>query len=341
MRFKGKFMRRNKISLNKKLGTYATIDLGTNNCRLLIARPTPHSFTVIDSFSKITRLGEGLAENNVISQKAAGNTITALKKCALKLQKHNLSQSRFVATAACRRALNGQEFINLVEQETGIKLEIISEQEEARLAVVACVPLLNRQVSKTLVFDIGGGSTQISWAHVDLNGQVRIEGFTSIPMGVVTVSEGFFGYEITPKDYKVIASRMMPLLEEFEKKYNISEYIENNKVQMIGTSGTVTTIAAFHLNLNTYVKSVVDGLNLSFDDVAKVQRKFEKMPIKDRIKHPCIGEKRSDLVMAGFAILDTILNFWPVGELTVSDRGLREGVLMDLMGRDSDKVKYE
>ncbi len=325
----------------KKVGTYAAIDLGTNNCRLLIARPTPHSFSVVDSFSKITRLGEGLAENNVISQKAGRNTIEALKRCAAKLEKHPIAKSRFIATAACRRALNGQEFIKLIEKETGIKLEIVSEKEEARLAVVACVPLLNRQVSRTLVFDIGGGSTQVSWAHVGVDGQVTIEGFTSIPMGVVTVSEGFFGYEITPKDYKVIALRMKPLLEEFEKKYNIREYIANNAVQMIGTSGTVTTITAFHLNLQNYSKSVVDGFNLGFDDIARVQRKFEKMPIKERMKHPCIGERRSDLVMAGFAILDTIINFWPVGELTVSDRGLREGLLMDLMQKDSDRVKYE
>ncbi len=334
-------MKKSLHTARKKNEIYATIDLGTNNCRLLIARPTPHSFMVMDAFSKITRLGEGLAENNVISQKAAAKTILALEKCATKLKKHKITKSRYIATATCRRALNGREFIKQVEQKTGIKLEIISEKEEARLGVVACVPLLNRRVSKTIVFDIGGGSTQISWANVNEQGKVKIEGFTSIPMGVVTVSEGFFGYEITPKDYKVIALRMMPLLEEFEKKHNIKNYIENNKVQMIGTSGTVTKIAAFHLNLQTYIKSAVDGMNLTFSDISKVQKKFEKMPVKERAHYPAVYERRSGLVMAGFAILDTLLNFWPVGELTVSDRGLREGVIMDLMQTDCERVKYE
>jgi exopolyphosphatase/guanosine-5'-triphosphate,3'-diphosphate pyrophosphatase len=324
--------------VRRKRGTYATIDLGTNNCRLLIAQPSPNSFKVVESFSRITRLGEGIIDNNELSEEAIERTISALKVCANKLKKRPVSQARHVATEACRRAKNGEEFIKRVKEETGLSLEIIPSEEESRLAVAGCVPLLNRNINHTLVFDIGGGSTEISWASVNSKGKAEIDGFISLPFGVVTVAEAFKDREMDYMAYESVIDRTINILNEFEKKHNILEQIENEDVQMIGTSGTITTLGAIHLGLNRYVRSAVDGLTLSFDEIKNVQDMLKEMSMKGRERHPCIGPDRADLTLAGCAILEAICSFWPIGEITVADRGLREGVLLDLMQKDIDRV---
>lgn len=311
---------------------YAAIDLGTNSCRLVIASPTPSSFRIVETFSKVTRLGEGIINDNELSRPAIRRTISALKVCAGVLEEYApIYRSRFVATAACRRAKNCPEFIAAVKRETGLNIEIISSKEESRLAVVGCIPLLNRHIKRALIFDIGGGSTEISLARVTNSGKTFIEGFVSLPYGVVTVSEAFPGNEMTELAYDTIVERTQDILKDFEEKFKIKEAIRNQEIQIIGTSGTVTVLGAVHLNLSRYNRSAVDGLSVSITDLEKTIAKIKRLGPEGRSKHPCIGSQKSDLTMAGCAIIESLLKYWPISEVTVADRGIREGILLDLI----------
>lgn len=326
--------RQNDIAIPK----YAAIDLGTTCCRLIIASPTPTSFRVIETFTKVTRLGEGIIKDNQLSRKAIQRTIAALKICAGVLAEYQpIKITRFVATAVCRRAKNTAEFLNMVKKETGLVLEIISEKEESRLATVGCVPLLNRNIKRGLIFDIGGGSTEISLARVSNSGKVFTEGYVSLPYGVVTISEAFPENDLTDLAYDVIMERTYKLLQEFDEKFQISQGLKNNEIQVIGTSGTATVLGALHLNLIKYNRNAVDGLSVSTADIYKVINKIKALGEEGRKKHPCIGIKKSGLTLAGCAIIEGLYSFWPISEITIADRGIREGVLLDMMHRDSDK----
>lgn len=316
-------------------GNYAAIDLGTNSCRLVIATPTPTSFHVVETFSKITRLGEGIINDNELSRAAIRRTVTALKVCRGVINEYApIINSRFVATAACRRAKNCQDFVDLVKKEAGINLEIISSKEESRLAVVGCVPLLNRNIKRMLVFDIGGGSTEISLARITDTGKMFIEGFVSLPYGVVTISEAFPKQDMTNLAYTTIMERTQKLLHEFDRKFGIYEGIKNQEIQVIGTSGTVTVLGAVHLNLSRYNRSAVDGISISGPDINRVINKIKNIGDEGRRKHPCIGPLKSDLTIAGCAIIESLLTYWPISEITVADRGIREGILLDMMHHD-------
>lgn len=311
---------------------YAAIDLGTTSCRLVIASPTPTSFRIVETFSKVTRLGEGIINNNELSRVAIKRTINALKVCAGVINEYApIYCFRFVATAACRRAKNCEEFLDMVKRETGLNIEIISSKEESRLAVVGCIPLLNRNIKRTLVFDIGGGSTEISLARVTNSGNTFIEGFVSLPYGVVTVSEAFPSKEMTNLAYDTIMERTHKLLKDFDEKYGISQAIKNQEIQVIGTSGTVTVLGAVHLNLTRYNRSAVDGISITKQDVDRAIAKIKRLGDEGRKRHPCIGAQKSDLTMAGCAIIEGLCSFWPIEEITVADRGIREGILLDMM----------
>lgn len=317
---------------NPNSGYYAAIDLGTNSCRLVIAEPTPSSFHVVETFSKITRLGEGIIKDNMLSKPAIRRTINALKICSGVLEEYApIVRMRFVATAACRRALNCADFEKTVAKETGLPMEVISSKEEARLAVVGCMPLLNRMIKRALVFDIGGGSTEISLARITESGKTFIEGFVSLPYGVVTISEAFPGRDMTNLAYDTIVERTQKILQEFEDKYQISEAIRNQEIQIIGTSGTVTVLGAVHLNLPRYNRAAVDGLALSGTDVERVIGKIKKMGYEGRCRHSCIGKQKADLTIAGCTIIEALGTFWPISEITIADRGIREGILLDMM----------
>ncbi len=314
---------------------YAAIDLGTTSCRLVIASPTPTSFQVIETFSKVTRLGEGIIQDNELSRAAIRRTVAALKVCAGVINEYApIHRSRFVATAACRRAKNCAEFMEQVKKETGLNIEIISSKEEARLAVVGCIPLLNRNIKRTLVFDIGGGSTEISLARITNSGKTFVEGFVSLPYGVVTISEAFPSKDMTDLAYNTIIDRTHKILKDFDEKYHIFEGIKNQEIQVIGTSGTVTVLGAVHLNLTRYNRSAVDGISISRRDIDRALNKIKMLGDEGRKKHPCIGAQKSDLTMAGCAIIEGMCSFWPIAEITVADRGIREGILLDLMHRN-------
>jgi len=314
------------------LSNYAAIDLGTNSCRLVIATPTPTSFRIVETFSKITRLGEGIINNNELSRNAIRRTVNALKVCAGVLAEYApICKSRFVATAACRRAVNCSQFLEIVKRETGLVIETISSKEESRLAVVGCLPLLSRNIKRALVFDIGGGSTEISLARTTDNGSAFIEGFVSLPYGVVTVSEAFPSQDMTNLAYDTIVERTHKILTEFEEKHHIREAIANQEIQVIGTSGTVTVLGAVHLNLPRYNRSAVDGIAMSKQEIDRTIAKIKRLGDEGRKKHPCIGTQKADLTMAGCAIIDGLCSFWPISEVTVADRGIREGILLDMM----------
>lgn len=330
--------------------TFAAIDLGTNNCRLLVARPDADGFRVVDAFSRIVRLGEGMIANNRLSDPAMLRTIDALRICAGKIRRNGTTRVRAVATEACRRAENGADFVVRAFQESGIELEIIETGEEARLALTGCAPLYESPDSGegyALLFDIGGGSTQVTWLRLGkpLVGRAHPEfsvlGYVSLPCGVVTLSErfgaveneaGFVSYDI----YRAVCAHVGALLEPFEREHGIAALVEVGRVQMVGTSGTVTTLAGVLLDLPRYDRARVDGRALTFEDLDQGRNQLMKLDRSGRAAHPCIGPQRADLVIAGCAVLHAICDAWPVGGLKVADRGLREGILHGLM-QDADR----
>ena len=309
---------------------YAAVDLGTNNCRLLIARPTRRGFRVAGSFSRIVRLGEGLAETGRLSERAMDRTVDALKICAGRMRSHDVRFSRNVATEACRRALNCSEFMDRVVTETGLTLETISSEEEARLAVAGCRNLFRRGASRALVFDIGGGSTELIWVDYADDGRYEIEDIVSLPYGVVTLSERCGG-NVTPPVYDELVEEVTEKLKPFDQANGIAEHITHSDIQVLGTSGTVTTLGAVHLGLKRYSRTRIDGLDVGFDSLVTTGKKLAALNYRDRVAVPCIGAERAELVVPGSAILEAIRNTWPVSEIRIADRGLREGMLLELM----------
>jgi exopolyphosphatase / guanosine-5'-triphosphate,3'-diphosphate pyrophosphatase len=323
---------------------YAAIDLGTNNCRLLIARPSGAHFVVIDAFSRVVRLGEGLAQSGRLSDAAMDRALAALHVCAEKLKKRNVHLARSVATEACRRASNGAEFIERVHRETGIRLNIITAQEEARLAVLGCHILLERGDGPAMIFDIGGGSTEM--VLVDPADPVpRILDWQSVPWGVVSLTEGVGPIADSPEaraaGYAEMRARVARGFAPFVAR--IAEIraraIEQGAIRLLGTSGTVTTLASLHLGLPQYDRRAVDGLIVPTADMRAISQRLAHLSPAERIGVPCIGRERSDLVVAGCAILETIFDIWPADRLGIADRGIREGILRSLMATGGDAVR--
>jgi exopolyphosphatase/guanosine-5'-triphosphate,3'-diphosphate pyrophosphatase len=313
--------------------TYGAVDLGTNNCRLLIARPNDEGFTVIDAFSRIVRLGEGLSQTGRLSTAAMDRAVAALGVCADKLRRRNVSLSRSVATEACRRASNGEEFAERVRTETGVVLDIIEPAEEARLAVLGCHKLLEPGDGPALIFDIGGGSTELVLVEPGDEGP-RIRAWWSAPWGVVSLTESEGKEALEGPDRLKAYKRMR---ERARRAFaNFSVMLPENKegIRLLGTSGTVTTLASVHLALPAYDRRAVDGLHVPIEAMQKISGMIAGMDYLERSGLPCIGNERADLVVAGCAILEAIIEIWPAKNLGVADRGIREGILRSLMARD-------
>ncbi|MBM6576883.1 Ppx/GppA family phosphatase [Microvirga sp. SRT01] len=309
---------------------YAALDLGTNNCRLLIARPQGPGFAVVDAFSRIVRLGEGLAASGRLSDAAVERTIAALRVCADKLKRRNVTLARSVATEACRRAVNGPAFIERVHEETGIRLDIISAEEEARLAVLGCHALIEPGGGPALVFDIGGGSTEL--VLVDTEGPApRVIDWHSAPWGVVSLTESAGGGEDAEGRAKSYAA-MRALVADSMAAFAARLPRGVARPRLLGTSGTVTTLGSVHLGLSHYDRSAVDGLIAPASAMRDISRSLAEKSIAERAKVACIGNERADLVVAGCAILETIMDLWPAERLGIADRGIREGILRSLMG---------
>ncbi|GHF27206.1 exopolyphosphatase [Kordiimonas sediminis] len=315
---------------------YSAIDLGTNNCRLLVAKPVRQGFRVIDAYSRIVRLGEGIATSGRLSNEAMDRSIEALKVCADKIAHRNVTCMRHVATEACRIADNSDEFVERVKSEAGLNIDIISAAEEARLAVMGCQSLIAPGNKHALVFDIGGGSTELIYVKVLPGRRTEILGWMSIPWGVVNLTETFQSHESTldPAIYHEMINEVDHHLIGFETAYNISDVVRRKQIQFLGTSGTVTTLASLQLKLPRYIRSRVDGAWMDSERIKELSRKVSLMSYQERIDQPCIGKERADLVIAGCAILEAILNRWHVSSLRVADRGIREGILRGLMQVD-------
>ncbi|MCE7997536.1 MAG: Ppx/GppA family phosphatase [Rhodobiaceae bacterium] len=315
---------------------YAAIDLGTNNCRLLVAKRSRDGFRVIDAYSRIVRLGEGLASTGQLSDDAMNRAAAALKICADKMKRRGVTRARSIATEACRTATNGADFIARVERETGIELDIVSTADEAQLAVGGCAPLLDPEHAAALVFDIGGGSTELMWVHHEDRPKPQILDWTSLPCGVVTLAETYGGEEVSEALYADMVADVAERLTPFKQRLEGKECSEK-RFHLLGTSGTVTTIAGVHLGLKRYDRARVDGAWVSLDEVSKVTDTLLSMTLAERAAHACVGQERADLVLAGCAILDAIAEAWPAERLRVADRGLREGILFSLMEADQTR----
>lgn len=309
-------------------GNLAAIDLGTNNCRLLIARPEGDQFVIVDAFSRIVRLGEGLAATGRLSDAAIERTISALSVCAEKLRRRRVVLARSVATEACRQAANGADFVARVRDETGIMLDVISAREEARLAVLGCQSLLEPGEGPALVFDIGGGSTELVLLEGH-GGSLRIVDWLSAPFGVVSLAETVAGHDDGPDGraaaYADMRARIDGAFARFARRLPGA-----TGHRLLGTSGTVTTLASVHLGLPRYDRRAVDGLLVPTGAMRDIARRLSAMSLVERVSLPCIGEERADLVVAGCAILEGIIDIWPAARLGVADRGIREGILRAL-----------
>ncbi|TIX51102.1 Ppx/GppA phosphatase family protein [Alteraurantiacibacter aquimixticola] len=320
---------------------YAAIDLGTNNCRLLIAKPSDENFVVIDAFSRVVRLGEGLAQTNRLSDKAMDRAVGALRICADKLRKRNVHLARSVATEACRRADNGGEFIERVRKETGIVLDIISAQEEARLAVLGCHILLEDGIGPAVIFDIGGGSTEL--VLIEPGAPVpRILDWQSVPWGVVSLSETV-GPEEGDQEARLARYAEMKRLvrESFAEFAKRIDAHRSPDLRLLGTSGTVTTLASLHLELPQYDRKAVDGLIVPATSMRDISQELSALSPQERRQLNCIGNERADLVVAGCAILEAILDIWPAPRLGVADRGIREGILRSMMTADAEGAQAQ
>lgn len=334
---------------------YAALDLGTNSCRMLIAQPKGSQFHVVDSFSKAVQLGAGLEASGQLSRTSMARTVGALKICQRKLRHHNVQRMRLVATEACRRARNASEFISVVERETGLALEIIKPEEEARLAVISCAPLVSVKTEQLLVVDIGGGSTELVWMDLSRVPKVdrpraimrlhtgfdpkdspfpaaKVVDWISVPLGVATLRDQFDDVDDDAARFALMSWFFEENLAEFSP-YNDTDQVREG-FQIVGTSGTVTTVAASHLGLKRYDRNKVDGLRMTSDQIDHVIQSYLHMGPDGRRADPRIGRDRHALIMSGAAILQALLRTWPTDRLSVADRGLREGLLYAQMSMD-------
>lgn len=333
----------NPFQRRRRGPVYAALDLGTNNCRLLIARPHDTSFRVIDGFTRIVRLGEGVSQTGRLSEEAMARTFDALKQCRNKLAQHEPKRMRLIATEACRAAENSGEFLDHVRNEIGLDLEIVDRRTEAELAVTGCADLIEKNAEGALMFDIGGGSSELAW--LDFRGgrpknqgkmSASIRSWQSLPVGVVSIAEKFGGVDVTPESFEAMVEFVTSHLRQFKGREKLRRMIAEHPVHLIGTSGTVTTLAGLHLGLPRYERSKVDGLWMSNQEVVDTMRVLLGMDYDRRMAHPCIGKDRADLVIPGCAIFEAIRREWETKHVRVADRGLREGILISLM--DADKA---
>jgi exopolyphosphatase/guanosine-5'-triphosphate,3'-diphosphate pyrophosphatase len=324
---------------------YAALDLGTNNCRLLVATPksgdektgafAAPNLKVLDSFSRIVRLGEGVSTSGNLSEDAMQRTRAALAACQKKLSRYRLSGARFVATEACRRAANGQEFLDSIQKQMGLPIEIITSEEEAHLAFMGCSSLLTQESKRAVVFDIGGGSTELMWIDIERakDGAHPITDWLSISYGVMNLADKFGGTDLSDLTFNDMVRFIRDQFKPFDERNRITQTIGDSKVQLLSTSGTVTTLAAIHLGLPRYDRSRIDGITLSINDLRATTQKLLAMRPSERFNHPCIGPDRADFIISGCAIFEAISSLWPKGDIAIADRGVREGIILSLVNK--------
>lgn len=318
---------------------YAAVDLGTNNCRLLIAKPGRNGLRIIDSHSQIARLGEDLAHTGRISDAAIERAMDALTKIRDKMRTKKVAHVRCIATEACRRAENGAEFIARVRDELGLTFKIIGPGEEARLAMVGCHDLFEGENRHAVVLDIGGGSTELSLVDAQkvrkaggVKGLVNanvIELWGSLPLGVVTLWDAF-RHLPEPDAFEAMRAHARGVLGEWKHTdRTVKAMVDGGHI--IGTSGTVTCLAGVHLKLDKYRRNDVDGVWMSRSDAGQVISRLVSLGPKGRAKLPTIGTDRAELMLSGCAILDAVWQTFPTEQMRIADRGLREGLLLTMI----------
>ncbi|QXX73823.1 Ppx/GppA phosphatase family protein [Methylovirgula sp. HY1] len=332
--------------------TYAALDLGTNNCRLLIARPAHRDvascgFRIVDSFSRIVRLGEGLTQTGRLGEAAIERTLDALAVCHDKMRGRHVTRARLIATEACRAATNAGEFVDMVHSTFGLDLEIVDRETEAHLAATGCASLADAAAKSVLLFDIGGGSSEVIWleqgSHNDGEGaeglRERIRFWVSLKLGVVSLAEKFGGIDVSEAVFEAMVACVTEELRDFIAR--VSGHPRCERFHLLGTSGTVTTVAGVFLNLSRYDRRRVDGLWMSDAEVSGTVERLRKMSYRERMSNGCIGPERADLVLAGCAILEALRRAFPAERLRIADRGLREGILLQLMNADRGKGRVD
>ena len=315
---------------------FAALDLGTNNCRMLVGAPAGDGFRVLESFSRIVRLGEGLHHTGELSAVAMDRAIGALQACAERLARRPVRQLRAIATEACRRAANGQEFLRRAKQETGLEIGIISTREEAELALESCSSLLEGDGRRALLFDIGGGSTELAWVRI-CAGRAELIGYESLPVGVVTLAERWGNAGFTPDGFDAMTDDVAARLMAFERVHCIAHEIRQGGVCLLGTSGTVTTLAGVALKLARYHRPAVDGVALTSEEAAAAMDALRALGRAGLEQHPCVGPDRIEFVLPGCAVFAAITRLWPAPRVVVADRGLREGMLLRMIRADRAK----
>lgn len=310
---------------------YAAIDLGTNSCRLLVCR-YEGKIRIIDSYAKVVRLGENIQDHNMLAEDAIERSLKALSVCMAKVKRHRVTHLRAVTTEACRRAKNGHTLIQRAKDELDLDLEVITTQEEANLAITGCSGVLTPHIPYGIAFDIGGGSTEVMWLKVGAEpGSFTLLDWISLPFGVVTLSDAYGSYGTSPQLYQQVRTKISDTLDVFSHKNDIASRIAKHQIQMIGTSGTITTLSAVSLNLPHYDRHKIDGISVRSKDIRHIAQNILHMNATDRNIHPCIGVGRSDLVVTGSAILEGILDAFDLTWIRVADRGVREGILVKMI----------
>jgi exopolyphosphatase/guanosine-5'-triphosphate,3'-diphosphate pyrophosphatase len=301
-----------------------------------VARPTGDTFRVIDAFSRIIRLGEGISASGRISDAAIERAVEALSICRDKMKNRGVTRARLIATEACRTAVNGGEFQARIVEEVGLDLEIIDRETEAELAATGCTPLLDPDAEGVILFDIGGGSSEL--VRLGRSTPCRrgppppeIKAWASMPVGVVTLAERHGGHEVTREVYEAMVTEVAGYMAPFVAG---NDFPAVDRMHLLGTSGTVTTIAGVHLELRRYDRRRVDGCWMTDDQATTVIERLIEMSYDERVANPCIGSERADLVLAGCAILEAIRREFPCRRVRVADRGLREGMLVQMMRAD-------
>jgi exopolyphosphatase / guanosine-5'-triphosphate,3'-diphosphate pyrophosphatase len=313
---------------------FAALDLGTNNCRMLVGTPAGDGFRVLDSFSRTVRLGEGLQRTGRLGEVAMSRALAALQACTARLERRPLRGLRAIATEACRRAANGAEFLRRVKTETGLGIDIISSREEAELALESCAQLLTGEARRALLFDIGGGSTEFAWVRLDVSRPPALIGYASLPLGVVSLAERYGESGFTPEGFDAMADDIAARLTRFESVHCIAREIRAGGVRLLGTSGTVTTLAGVALDLPRYSRPLVDGAVLTRDAARAALERLRAMGRAGLEQHPCVGPERVEFVLPGCAVFAAITRLWPAPEVLVADRGLREGMLLRMIRAD-------
>ena len=333
---------------------FAALDLGSNNCRMMVAIPAGRGFRVIDSYSRLVRLGEGLQHSGALSDAAMDRTIGALHACATRLSRRHLRGVRAVATEACRRAANGGLFLERVRDETGLAIDVISAREEAELALESCAALLHTRIAgearppvRGLLFDIGGGSTEIAWVRLsgeagrrDGGARQKLIGYQSLPLGVITMAELFGARMFEPGGYEDMVEHVEARLAGFEDVHCIGREIRQGGVRLVGTSGTITTVASVAMRLQHYRRALVDGVSLSREQAHETIAALRRAGRGGLALHGCVGPERAGFVLPGCAIFEAIHRLWPTPSVTVADRGLRDGMLLRMM-RDGRRAGRE